>query len=128
MTRYKATRRGREEFTAEEETAANELVGILAAQAELNFRKECEEAIDRHIQSKIDAYNDENKLSLTDVKTCALYATVDGYTHKDFCAAVWAWNVDVWESARKTLDSALAGEVEIRFPEDVIAFLPTFSF
>lgn len=110
---------------ADQET---EYISEIESKSQSALKKECEYAIERLIQSKVDDYNKANQLTITDVKSCALYAQIEGYTHKPFCAAVWAWNVQVWESARSILSQALAGEVSISSPNDVLALLPEFAF
>lgn len=98
-------------------------------EAEQNtIKKACEDAIVSLIQSKVDAYNNETGLTFTDVKSCALYSQVSGYSHQAFCIAVWEWSVSVWEDARQILIQAQAGEITISGPEDVLTLLPEFVF
>lgn len=106
------------------ETALSEKQSELMSE----LKAACELAITNLIQSKVDEYNAANGLSLTDVKSCALYAQVQTYTHKAFCQAVWEWNVSVWEAARILLSQAIAGEISITSPDDVISLLPEFTW
>ncbi len=128
MARYKATKNGMVKLSLEEEMAANQREIEYSENANDRLKKECETAIEALIQSKVDAYNAANKLSLRDAATCAIYAPVDGYTHQAFCKAIWAWNVEVWETARLLLDRALAGEIVVTSSDDVFALLPEFQF
>ena len=105
-----------------------EYLATLQEKANATLKASCEKAIEAHIQAQVDAYNDANGLVFTDVKSCALYAQMPSYSHQPFCAAVWDWNVQVWESARAALTQALAGEITITGPDDAIALLPAFEF
>ena len=88
--------------------------------------KDCEAAIIAYIQAPIDAYNKTHNMLFSDVHSCANYAMVEGYTHQAFCAAVWTWNVQVWEAARQILADALAGTVAITSVNDLLTLLPAW--
>lgn len=98
------------------------------AQAQNALKTACEKAIVDHIQAQVDIYNQANGLVFSDVKSCALYGQIAGYSHQPFCQAVWLWSVNVWETARAALTQALSGEIVITSPDDVIALLPLFEF
>lgn len=84
---------------------------------------------DEHIQSKVIEYNKANSTMFKDVHSCANYRHDTEYTHKPFCAAVWAWNVAVWEYIRAEQDKVFAGARTLpATKEDAIAELPVFVF
>jgi len=78
-----------------------------------------EAATVNHIQSAVDEYNKLHGLTYKDVHSCGNYRHDIGYTHQEFCANVWAWNVAVWEKCRELL--AIGEELTA---EELIAQLP----
>lgn len=104
------------------------LDGNVLAKLQVTFRAECERAISALIQGEVDAYNAANNVIFADVHSCQAYAGVDGYSHQAFCAAVWAWNVAVWEAARVVLAAVIAGERAVPTVSELLAELPVFEF
>lgn len=98
------------------------------AKLQVKFRSECEQAISALIQSEVDAYNAANNVIFADVHSCQAYAGVDGYSHQAFCAAVWAWNVAVWEASRLVIAAVIAGERAVPTVSELLAELPVFEF
>lgn len=72
--------------------------------------KEYEQAIKEHIQEPIHIYNEAKGLTLENIDSCFKYSTVDTYTHKAFCKAVFLWSVEVWEWLRAEMGKIQAGE------------------
>ncbi|WP_316348469.1 hypothetical protein [Desulfuromonas acetoxidans] len=87
-----------------------------------------EAAISSHIQSIVDDYNRSNGVIFSDVHSCKNYADVEGYSHQEFCSAVWLWNVAVWEASRQILADVLSGDRSEPTVDELIAELPVFEF
>lgn len=86
-----------------------------------------EQLVTELIQSEVDAYNKANGMAFRDVHSCKNYAGVQDYTHQPFCAAVWAWNVSVWESARQILRDVATGVIELPNEDEFVGMLPVFT-
>ena len=84
----------------------------------------CETAVNELLQAEVDAYNKDNGTIFADVHSCGNYRHDVGYTHQPFCAAVWSWNVAVWERCREvqtagalmTVEELLASLPELQWP------------
>lgn len=84
-------------------------------------------AVITYLQERVSIYNEAHGLVFQDVHACANYKDVIGYTHKQFCEDVWAWNVAVWEEARLILADIVAGERLVPTIEGLIAELPMYE-
>ena len=79
------------------------------------------------IQSEVDAYNKASGTAFRDVHSCKNYADVQDYSHQAFCAAIWAWNVDVWEAARNILVEVKSGTRATPTVDELLGELPAFN-
>lgn len=93
-------------WKATERKATNKAKFIASQQ--VKKQREIESRVSMLIQEKVDAYNKANMLSFKDIYTCALYRTVNGYTHQAFCIAIWNWQTSVWEYLRQELEKVLS--------------------
>jgi hypothetical protein len=88
---------------------------------------EYEQLVTELIQEEVDAYNKANGTAFRDVHSCKNYADDTAYTHYQFCAAVWAWNVDVWEAARNILADVKSGTRATPTVDELLGELPVFE-
>ncbi|MDY0186202.1 MAG: hypothetical protein RBR43_10040 [Desulfuromonadaceae bacterium] len=96
-------------------------------QEQLRHRRACEQAISDYIQAEVDNYNAANDVIFRDIHSCKAYADVQDYSHQPFCAAVWAWNVDVWEAARNILTEVKSGTRATSTVDELLGELPGFG-
>ena len=96
-------------------------------QLQNEYRKKCEDAITQHIQAEVERYNAANDVIFRDIHSCKAYADVQDYTHQAFCAAVWAWNVDVWEAARNILAEVKTGIRATPTVDELLGELPVLA-
>jgi len=66
-----------------------------------------------HIQNEVNKYNKAKGLQFGDIHSCQNYKDATGYTHQAFCAAIWDWNIQVWEYLRNDMQPVvLSGEAK----------------
>ncbi len=53
-----------------------------------------------YIQKEVLKYDEANGTAFKDVHSCANYKDAMSYTHQPFCAAIWEWQITVWQKAR----------------------------
>jgi hypothetical protein len=96
-------------------------------QEQLKYRRTCEQAVADYIQAEVERYNAANDVIFHDIHSCKAYADVQNYTHQPFCAAVWAWNVDVWEAARNILADVKSGTRATPTVDELLGELPVLA-
>lgn len=85
-----------------------------------------ETAINNLIQSKIDKYNSDNKVSFTNINSIAKFLFVPTYAHYTFCDSINNWVITVWETARGVLTQVEDGIIPIPTVDELIAMLPEY--
>ena len=79
------------------------------------------------IQDVVDTYNRTHGLAFTDVHACASYRENVTYPHQQFCSDVWAWNIDMWETARGILSQVKSGGIAEPTLTEFVALLPGYA-
>lgn len=102
-------------------------VDIPAETLKANLYSTLENAIKSHIQAQVDVFNAANGLSISDIYHCHMYGNSEGYTHKQACSDLWAWNVAVWEYARQVQIDVIAETRVAPTVAELIAELPAYT-
>jgi len=112
----------------EELTALGVDVDTLEKEENLKLIKnELETGISKLIQSKIDSYNVENKVSFNNIDSLQKYTVSSTYPHLNFVNSMLVWNIAVWEHARSAMSDVLSGKRTIHTLEELIQELPVLE-
>lgn len=84
-------------------------------------------AVTSLVHSQVAAYNQAHGIAFENVHNCESYSRAEGYTHRQFCLDVWAWNVAVWEAARAILADVESGDRSMPTVAELLAELPVYE-
>jgi len=86
-----------------------------------------ETGISKLIQSKIDSYNVENKVSFNNIDSLQKYTISTTYPHLNFVNSMLVWNIAVWEHFRSVMSDVLSGNRTVPTLEELIQELPVLE-